>query len=209
MANETFAITADAQQLKGLDRAMFRLEKEAGKTTEESVKWAAWYIAKAAKATAKKAPRKRRLLKNRGTNKAYPVEDYPFFVYAYTRSDKRKKLYIRGQNGAIDLDQRRKVVITRAGLLKSSWHWAGKKAGRMSGSALAKGKEHYLYSLQKSKISPSAKLGSKLGYADLAWTKTKRGTKDDIVKRAANAMEKWVERRLDAKANKIVGAKVF
>ena len=51
MAKPTLQFKADPQDIANLNRQMDRLNKEFGITAKKSVEWAAWYVAKSAKAT--------------------------------------------------------------------------------------------------------------------------------------------------------------
>lgn len=98
---------------------------------------------------------------------------------------------------SIKSDKRR--VIGRRGLARDSWRWIIGDLGHAPGQTWNQKKAAY-YGVTKAlqQSEPTITLTNKLNYADQAFKIKGRATVDNIMRRAANAMRKDLERRAKA-----------
>lgn len=173
-----------------LARLLTRLQVEMGHGGEESVKWAAWYVAKSLGASTRKAPKRLPLKRNDGSDPTHSAERYPYYVIHYRRGQPTRR-YV-----AATEDQEKARRNPRAGLAAQSWAWAvgdiGKPVGR-SGLRRPAGAVQGTY---KAGIDPTVTLANKLRYiVSAVRTGGARGI-ETAMGRGATAGLRYLDRRL-------------
>ena len=118
MTDQTIQIVADPKAQQKLTRLLERLQSELGHGAEETVRWAAYYVAKSMGASMRVAPKQRRIFKNDGTDPRHPKGAFVGYVWKWDRAGNRRRVWILAGE-----DQERVRTIRRRGLARASWLW--------------------------------------------------------------------------------------
>ena len=182
----------DIAQLRRLMNLRGRLLKEDSRKT---VTFAAWFIAKAASAATRLAPKTRPIVKNPAARSG-DRRRAPFAAKKFTKNRDLVLIPIRAATKQEAREDKRAKIGTR-GLARDAWRWVVGDLGRAAGKTLNK-KMTSAYRVRKSldrATGPEILLENRLNYAGLAFKTKGAATVNNILSRANNAMRKDLERR--------------
>jgi len=182
----TVKFDPDPSVLSGL---IERIQRDTGKSLEDAVRIAAWYLAGSLSASTKTAKKKRGLRKNKGKEKSRPTWVYPHYVNVYRKDSSIARHYIKVGEETTDPA----IVIPKAGLAKSSWKWMlgdlGKprkaKHGRIAGAVSVR-------SIGTEK-DPAWQMENRLNYIESAIRHSGRAPIETAFQRAINSGNRKID----------------
>ena len=177
--------------LREFNRMLSLMESRLGKDTGESTRWGMYHAAKAAAASTKKAPKRRRLLRNKGVNEQFPASEYPYMVKVWAQGrEEPMEVFV----DRVNAKERR---IKRSGLAKNAWKWGITRMGMRAGARQGYASRRSVVVDDKSKaLNPEIAMTSVLPYAGKALKGSGNQAVSTIMRRASNSMRKYMERRL-------------
>lgn len=193
--NEPVTILDPAAGLAKLDRFMARLQSELHKSAEETVKWAAWYVARSLGASTKRAPKRLKLEANPGDSPEHAEALFPFFVTRYRRGLPFRS-WVRS-----DGNKERATRNPRAGLAAQSWLWAIADVGRpVGGAAGLRRPAGAVAGTYAGGMNPSVTIANRLRYIVAAVRQGGRRGVETAVDRGAAAGIHYLDRKVQKAA---------
>lgn len=168
-----------------------RIQRDLGKSVEDAVRLAAYYLAQSLGASTKSAPKMRKLRKNHGSRKGFDAETYPTYIRIYQKDGKIFPYYLKA--GTEETDRRR--PIRRAGLAKSSWKWMLGKLGRPERAPQAEVAGAVSVTKIGNTFNPGWMLENKLSYIQSAIRHSGRRPIETAFSRAVTAGNRAIDRR--------------
>ncbi len=167
-----------------------RLESELGQSTDDAIAWAAYYIARSARASTKSASSKRRLLKNRGAVKQFSATAFPHYVKIWKRG-KFQPYYIPAGE---ETDHPARA-IHRAGLAKDSWSWMIRDLAKRAPRTKNRRRGGMSRAIRRGGLDPMVILENNLSYIERAIRLGGKRGIDTAVERGMRAGFRYLERR--------------
>jgi hypothetical protein len=193
------------EDVQRVERSMRDMARRLDMDMRDVVRWTAWYVSRAAATATKIAPSRRKVIDNplrredlSGQKKRWWS---PFAVKLWRRGVSRRQT-IPGVTTLAEAQAHKITNIGRYGLAKASWMWAGKKGhakniagGRFGYQVDSLSKRFAEWKERITVAGPEVTIGSKLDYASMAFKQRGRATEQDIMRRAAGAMEHYIKRK--------------
>jgi hypothetical protein len=193
-------VTVNQAEMDMIRRNMKALQDDLGRTAKQSVKSTAYYVAKAASAAARIAPKVRKIVKNKVKKKELTGQAkrwWSRYAVVIWRKGARTERTVPAVKSVAEAKRHKLAQIGRRGLAKSVWQMAGRTFGFRQRPGVPWAGKHANAFLREYRIGAEALIENNLSYAGLAFKKSGRATEQDIVSRAANNQREYVERQMD------------
>jgi len=175
-----------------------------GESMQKNVLFSSWFLARAAAAATRVAPKSRPIVKNPKNRPGY------YYAAKKIRNGKTTYMPIRSQKEDVKATLKANhpaAQIHMRGLAKNAWYWCLQEMNADFGTTSSEVKNRMLKRKRKrasivemdmNKAHPTIHFGSRLKYASSAFKTKGPSTASSIARRAANSMRKDLERRIRA-----------
>jgi len=194
MSDNGTVTISDSGSVAKLQKTMADMVFKLGKGLKETVFVGAWYVARAAGAATKVAPKYRTIKKNPLARTDARLGNW--MVQVWKNGKLLKEVGVRAATR--DEVKRRKIArIMWRGLAKSVWGWMLKGLGKPKGRTYLPETGNAFELVKKlGGLNPEIRLMSRIRYARDAFKTKGKATESNILRRAASGMQKSIEYKL-------------